>query len=68
MDRIEQRIIQLRVSDSSTAWDDLEDIPVASLPIKFRMPEIKRYTGIGCHCIHLRLYSTMIRAHGLDES
>ncbi|RVW45962.1 hypothetical protein CK203_068716 [Vitis vinifera] len=42
MDRIEQRIIQLRVSDSSTAWDDLEDIPVASLPIKFRMPEIKR--------------------------
>ena len=68
MDRIEQRIRQLRVSDSSTAWDDLEDIPVASLPIKFRMPEIKRYTGIGCHCIHLQLYSTMIRAHGLDES
>ncbi|RVW68872.1 hypothetical protein CK203_064642 [Vitis vinifera] len=24
MDRIEQRIRQLRVSDSSTAWDDLE--------------------------------------------
>ncbi|RVW19255.1 Retrovirus-related Pol polyprotein from transposon 17.6 [Vitis vinifera] len=25
---------------------------------KFRMPEIERYTGIGCPRIHLRLYST----------
>ncbi|RVW42230.1 hypothetical protein CK203_096567 [Vitis vinifera] len=38
---------QLRVSDGSTIWDDLEGMPVASLPAKFRMPDIKRYTGIG---------------------
>ncbi|RVW90740.1 hypothetical protein CK203_046422 [Vitis vinifera] len=42
-------------------------MPVASLPAKFRMPDIKRYTGIGCPRIHLRLYSTVMRAHGLDE-
>ncbi|XP_034707011.1 uncharacterized protein LOC117930461 [Vitis riparia] len=30
------------------------------------MPEIERYTGIGCPRIHLRLYSTIMRAHGLD--
>ena len=24
--------------------------------------------GIGCPCIHLRLYSTIMRAHGLDET
>ena len=41
---------------------------MASLPAKFRMPDIERYTGIGCPRIHLRLYSTMMRAHGLDES
>ena len=41
---------------------------VASLPAKFRMPSIERYTSIGCRRIHLRLYSTMMRAHGLDES
>ncbi|RVX08208.1 Retrovirus-related Pol polyprotein from transposon 17.6 [Vitis vinifera] len=32
------------------------------------MPEIERYTGIGCPRIHLRLYSTVMRAHGLDEA
>ena len=42
-------------------------MPVASLPTKFRMPDIERYTGIGCPRIHLRLYSTVMRAHGLDE-
>ncbi|KAL6333054.1 hypothetical protein AAG906_022751 [Vitis piasezkii] len=32
----------LRVSDSSVVWDDLDSIPVASLPAKFRMPDIER--------------------------
>ncbi|RVW24474.1 hypothetical protein CK203_082158 [Vitis vinifera] len=41
---------------------------LASLPAKFRMPEIERYTGIGCPRIHLRLYSTVMRAHGLDDA
>ncbi|KAL6311527.1 hypothetical protein AAG906_005167 [Vitis piasezkii] len=36
------RIRQLRVSDSSSTWDDLDGIPVASLPAKFRMPDIER--------------------------
>ena len=49
-------------------WDDFEGIPVASLPAKFKMPDIERYIGIGCPRLHLRLYSTMMRAHGLDES
>ncbi|XP_034689106.1 uncharacterized protein LOC117916976 [Vitis riparia] len=30
------------------------------------MPEIERYTGIGCPRLHLRFYSTIMRAHGLD--
>ena len=68
MDCTEQLIRQLRVSDSSSAWDDLDSILVASLPVKFRMPDIERYTGVGCPYIHLRLYSTMMRAHGLNES
>ncbi|RVW20700.1 hypothetical protein CK203_115914 [Vitis vinifera] len=41
---------------------------LASLPAKFRMPEIERYTGIGCPRIHLRLYNTVMRAHGLDDA
>ena len=65
MDRLEQRI---RMSNSSIVWDDSDGIPVASLLAKFRMPDIERYTGVGCSCIHLRLYSAMMRAHGLDES
>ena len=41
---------------------------MASLSAKFRMLEIERYTGIGCPCIHLRLYSTVMRAYELDET
>ena len=41
---------------------------MASLLAKFRMLEIERYMGIGCPRIHLRLYSTVMRAHGLHES
>ena len=58
----------MRASDRVVTWEDFDGAPVASLPAKFRMPEIERYTGIGCHRIHLRLYSTVMRVHGLDEA
>ena len=58
----------MRVSYGSVVYDDLEGMLEASLPAKFRMPDIERYTGIDCPRIHLRLYSTMMRAHGLNES
>ena len=67
MDCIEHHMRQLRVSDGFVVWDDLEGMLVASLPTKFRMANIERYMGIGCPRIHLRLYSTVMRAHGLDE-
>ena len=41
---------------------------MASLPTKFKMSEFKRYMGISYLCIHLRLYNTVMRAHGLDEA
>ncbi|KAL6347767.1 hypothetical protein AAG906_026296 [Vitis piasezkii] len=57
---------------SQTAPQDTQIPPplplVASLLTKFRMPEIEQYTGIGCPRIHLRLYSTVMKAHGLDEA
>ncbi|KAL6350120.1 hypothetical protein AAG906_004058 [Vitis piasezkii] len=68
MDCIEQCMRQLRVSDSSAIWDDLEGMLVVNLPVKFRMPNIERNTGIGCPRIHLRLYNTRMKVHELDES
>ena len=68
MDRLEQRMKQVRVSDRGMVCDDFDGLPMASLLAKFRMPEIERYTGIGYPRIHLRLYSTVMRAHGLDEA
>ncbi|RVW48443.1 hypothetical protein CK203_088269 [Vitis vinifera] len=67
MDRLEQGLRQLRASDRAATWEGFDGVPVASLPAKFRMPDIERYTGIGCPRLHLRLYSTVMRAHGLDE-
>ena len=58
----------MRVSDGGMIWDDFDGLPVASLSTKFRMLKIERYMGIGCPRIHLRLYSTVMKAHGLDEA
>ena len=55
----------MRASDRIITWEDFDGVLVANLPAKFRMPEIERYIGISC--IHLRFYSTIMRAHGLDE-
>ncbi|WJZ95435.1 hypothetical protein VitviT2T_014206 [Vitis vinifera] len=68
MDRIEQRMRQMRISNGAINWDDFDEAPMVSLPAQFSMPEIERYTGIGCPKILVRLYSTMMRAHGLDET
>ncbi|RVW80635.1 hypothetical protein CK203_044314 [Vitis vinifera] len=67
MDRLERRIRQMRDPDEMISWDDPDDVPMATLPVGFRMPDIERYTGVGCPRIHLRLYSTVMRALGLDE-
>ncbi|RVW97022.1 hypothetical protein CK203_032402 [Vitis vinifera] len=52
----------------SGVHDRGDGIPAASLPVKFRMPDIERYSGIDCPKIHLRLYSTVMRAHGIDDA
>ena len=54
--------------DRAINSEDFNEAPVAGLLVNFRMLEIERYTGIGCPCIHLRLYSMVMRAHGLDEA
>ncbi|KAL6336192.1 hypothetical protein AAG906_011074 [Vitis piasezkii] len=66
--RIDGQLRKLRTSDRAITWDDFDGLLVASLPSKFKMIEIERYTWIGCPRIHLRLYSTIMRAHGLDET
>ncbi|KAL6319680.1 hypothetical protein AAG906_026741 [Vitis piasezkii] len=59
---------EARVKRLDLTWDDRDGIPTASLPAKFRMPDIDRYSGIGCPKIHLRLYNTVMRAHGIDDA
>ena len=68
IDRLEQRIRSLHVSDGVIGWDGYDDLPVAALLVEFRMPDIERYTGIGCPRIHLQLYSAVMRGHRLDEA
>ena len=58
----------MRTTDGAINWNGFDEAPVTSLPTQFRMSEIERFTGICCPKIHLRLYNTMIRAHGLDET
>ncbi|RVW40112.1 hypothetical protein CK203_086207 [Vitis vinifera] len=65
---LEQRIRRMRDPDETISWDDTDDMPMATLPVSFKMLEIKRYTDVGCPCIHLKLYNTVMRALGLDEA
>ena len=58
----------MRDLDETISWDDIDDMPVSTLLVDFKMPEIERYTSVGCPRIHLRLYSTIMRALGLDEA
>ena len=58
----------LHVLDGVIGWDEYDDFPVAALPVEFRMPDIERYTGIGCLRIHLQLYTVVKRGHKLDET
>ena len=55
-------------SDRAINSEDFNEAPVVGLPAKFRMLEMEKYMGIGYPRIHLRLYSTVMRAHKLDEA
>ena len=56
------------MQDGGLTWDDRDCIPAASLPAKFHMSDIERYSGIGYPKIHLRLYSTVMRTHMIDNA
>ena len=68
IDRIEQRMRLLHVSDGVMSWDGYDDLPVVTLPVQFHMPDIERCTGIGCPYIHLQLYNVVMLGHRLEEA
>ena len=55
--RVEQMLRLLRVAEGMDVWDGFDSAPVTPLSPKFRMPDIEQYTGRGCPCTHLRIYS-----------
>ena len=67
IDGIEQRIRSLHVYDGVIGWDRYDDLLVATLPVE-SMPDIERYTSIGCPRIHLQLYNAVMPGHRLDEA
>ncbi|RVW66335.1 hypothetical protein CK203_066277 [Vitis vinifera] len=46
MDRLEQRLRQLRTSDKAVTWEDFDGAPVANLPAKFRMQRLSDTRGL----------------------
>ena len=66
--RVEQMLRQLRVTEGMDVWDGLDSAPVTLLLPKFRMPDMERYTCRGCPRTHLRIYSQLMRGMGLDET
>ena len=59
---------QVRLHEGDLTKDDRDGIQMTSLPTKFYKPNIEWYNGMGCLKIHLRLYSTIMRVHGLDDA
>ncbi|RVW35097.1 E3 ubiquitin-protein ligase UPL1 [Vitis vinifera] len=52
-------------STVAPAKDGSDDLLVAALPAEFHMPDIERYTRIGCPSIHLQLYSAAL--YGIEN-
>ncbi|RVW67742.1 hypothetical protein CK203_065487 [Vitis vinifera] len=46
VERLESMMRQIRLQDGGLTWDDRDGIPAASLPAKFRMPDIEHYSGL----------------------
>ena len=63
-----QKTQQVPVQESAQFDTTILPPPPPSQLVPQAIPEIERYTGIGCPHIHLRLYSIVMRAHGLDEA
>ena len=66
-DMLEQQLGQMRVSDRTIVRDDGDKPPTIGFLTSFQMPDIERFTGIGCPRAHLRLYSLVMRALGRDD-
>ena len=66
--RIKQMLRQLRTVEGMDVWDRFDSAPVTPFLPKFWMPNMQRYTGRGCPCTHLRIYSQLMRDMGLDEA
>ena len=41
MDKLEQKLRQMRTSEGAITWEDFDGAPMASLPAKFRMLELR---------------------------
>ena len=68
MNHLKQWMRQIRTFEGMISRNDFNGTLMASLLRKFRMSNIERYTSIGCPRIHFRLYSTIMKAHELDET
>ena len=68
MNKLEQRLRQLRTLDGAITWEDFDGAPVASLPAKFRMLEIEIYTSINCPCKPFEAVQYGYEGPGLDEA
>ena len=66
--RVEKMLRQLRVTEGMNVRDGFDSAFVTPLLLKFRMPDMERYTGKGCPRTHLRIYSQLMRGMGLDEA
>ncbi|RVW35603.1 hypothetical protein CK203_108073 [Vitis vinifera] len=69
MDRLEQRMKQMRVSDGAINWNDFDGALVASLPAQFRMLEIERtWDNLTQEFLRQFAFNTVIDAlYDIDE-
>ncbi|RVW66026.1 hypothetical protein CK203_007420 [Vitis vinifera] len=68
VERLESMMRQIRLQDGGLTWDDRDGIPRLACPPSFACQTLSAIVGIGCPKIHLRLYSTVMRAHGIDDA
>ena len=67
INKMEEMIKRARKMEDLMDYQSLSLFPDVSLPLKFKMPTLDKFDGIGCPKSHLKMYMRVIQPLGATE-
>ena len=67
INKMEEMIKRARKMEDLMEYQSLSLFPDVRLPLKFKMPTLDKFDGIGCPKSHLKMYMRVIQPLGATE-